>query len=209
MNERLTSSWSRCWAALGAAGSGDALMQRLIAAYAEPQRYYHTQQHLAERLSLFDRYRSHAQEPGEVEMVLWFHDAIYDVFAADNEARSADWAETALKQAGVDAQRVATIQRLILITRHDALPTTADEALLVDIDLAILGAERARFAEYETQVRQEYAHVPEAAFRAGRAHILQGFLARQPLYQTPALQRRLEPKAQQNLSHSLQQLALD
>ena len=68
-------------------------------------------------------------------------------------------------------------------------------------------AERARFAEYETQVRQEYAHVPEAAFRAGRAHILQGFLARQPLYQTPALQQRLEPKAQQNLSHSLQQLA--
>jgi hypothetical protein len=36
-----------------------------------------------------------------------------------------------------------------MATCHTAKPADADQQLLVDIDLAILGAEPARFAEYE------------------------------------------------------------
>ena len=74
-------SWQRAWAGIGAAGEGGALFARLMAAYAEPQRHYHTQQHLAECLEHLAAAYSLASEPGEVELALWFHDAIYDIKA--------------------------------------------------------------------------------------------------------------------------------
>ena len=78
-----------------------------------------------------------------------------------------------------------------------------DAALLLDIDLAILGAAPARFDEYERQVRAEYAHVAEADFRAGRARVLAGFLARPRLYATEAFHGALEQRARANLARSL------
>lgn len=87
----LRSSWDRCWSELGARGDGHPLMRRLLSAYSEPQRKYHTVQHLSECLALFDRYRELAVEPAEVEVALWFHDGVYNPRAGDNEARSAEY----------------------------------------------------------------------------------------------------------------------
>jgi predicted metal-dependent HD superfamily phosphohydrolase len=88
-----------------------------------------------------------------------------------------------------------------MATRHaTATPATGDEALLVDLDLAILGAERARFAEYGRQIRSEYAHVPAAEFRAKRSAVLAAFLARDPIYRTPRLRAELETRARKNLA---------
>lgn len=185
-------------------------MQKLTAAYEEPQRKYHTRQHLTECLALLSQYRHVAVEPAEIEAALWFHDAIYDVTAPDNEARSAAWAVEALSAAGVAPARVARVRQHILATRHAALPQgqdqDQDQQLLVDIDLAILGADRARFAEYEIQVRAEYAWVPEPLFRQKRAEVLAEFLARAPLYNTAPLRDALERRARENLVGSLQQL---
>lgn len=202
----LQSSWKRWWGEIGAQGDGAALMQRLLAAYAEPQRKYHTLQHLAECLDLFARHRHVAAEPAEVEAALWFHDAVYDVTAHDNEARSAAWAVEELSAAGVSAEHAERVREHILATRHAALPRGQDQQLLVDIDLAILGANRARFEEYEVQVRAEYAWVPEPIFRQKRADLLAEFLARKPIYNTASLRNALEHNARENLAHSLQQL---
>jgi predicted metal-dependent HD superfamily phosphohydrolase len=49
------------------------------------------------------------------------------------------------------------VRDLILATRHDVSPPGGDAALLVDVDLAILGSPAERFDEYERQVRQEYS----------------------------------------------------
>jgi predicted metal-dependent HD superfamily phosphohydrolase len=202
----LQTSWKRCWSELNAQGDGSALLQKLVSAYEEPQRKYHTIQHLSECLSLLSRNLHLAIEPGEVEMALWFHDAIYNVRAHDNEARSADWAGDALSRAGVAAERIERVRRLILATRHVALPEGHDQMLLVEIDLSILGACRVRFDEYESQVREEYAWVPESLFRQKRAELLTEFLARQPVYNTPQLREILEHQARENLAHSLSQL---
>src|SRR6185295_1221583 len=114
---------------------------------------------------------------GEVEIALWFHDAVYDVHRHDNERRSADWARDALAGAGVAATAIARVEALVMATRHaTTTPGSADEELLVDIDLAILGADAARFAEYAAQIRREYAHVADAEFRAGRSAVLAAFL---------------------------------
>ena len=66
--------------------------------------------------------------------------------------------------------------------------------VLVDIDLSILGTDAARLEEYEQQVREEYAWVPDFLFRRTRGKILQGFLARQGIYATAHFHDRLEKK---------------
>lgn len=200
-------SWTRCWAGLGAQGDGRTLMQRLISAYAEPQRKYHGIQHLSECLQLLEQHLDLAREPAEIEIALWFHDAIYDVKTKDNEARSAAWSATELLRAGVARERVERISQHILATRHATLPQGQDQALLVDIDLSILAAPRARFAEYEAQIREEYRWVPGFIFRRKRRGLLAELLARDPLYNTPRLRAALEDQARENLAFSLRQLA--
>lgn len=196
-------SWGRCWSGMHAQGDGYALMHRLLAAYAEPQRKYHTVQHLSECLALLEHHLDLAAEPAEVEMALWFHDAVYDVKGADNELKSAAWAEMELSEAGVSAERIARVSSHILATRHGGLPEGRDQMLLVDIDLAILGAPRSRFEEYERQVRAEYGWVPEPLFCCKRQALLEEFLHRSPLYSTPVLREALQGRARENLAYSL------
>ncbi|HJQ40267.1 MAG TPA: N-methyl-D-aspartate receptor NMDAR2C subunit [Thermoanaerobaculia bacterium] len=176
------------------------LFDRLRASYAEPHRAYHTAQHIDECLAQLELVREQCERPAEVELALWFHDAIYDTRAHDNEPRSADWAARELASAGASSGVIDTVRSLILITRHNAIPATRDEQLLSDIDLSILGAPRARFDEYEAQVRREYAWVPDDVFQRERGKILQSFLARPSIYATEFFRARLEETARENLT---------
>jgi predicted metal-dependent HD superfamily phosphohydrolase len=194
----LEASWQRAWRDLGAAAPSG-LFERLVMAWSEPQRHYHTRQHLDECLAHFDGARALAARPGEVAIALWFHDAVYALKGKDNERRSAEWAVAALREAGVDAAAIARVEALIMATCHDAIPRDADAQLLVDIDLAILGADPARFAEYDAQVAAEYAWVPRFVYRFKRRQVLRTFLARPALYQTPYFRERLEAQARRNL----------
>ena len=175
------------------------LYEQLLQAYSEPQRHYHTLQHLAECLQLQSDSAHLAQHPAEIAIALWFHDAVYDVKAHDNEARSADWAVATLQAAGVSVEVQTRVHALIMATEHTAVPLAGDAALLVDIDLAILGAAVARFAEYERQIRQEYAWVPEEVFVEKRRAVLQGFLDRARIYSTAHFREILEAAARNNL----------
>ena len=201
--DTLRAQWQVTWSKLGLAPPAD-LLERLLAAWREPQRHYHTLQHLDECLALAEELRAEAQHPQDIALALWFHDAVYDVRAHDNEARSAQWALTALAGAGVDAARCRRVHDLVMATCHAAAPDTPDAALLTDIDLAILGAAPERFAEYERQIRAEYAWVPPQVYAAKRCAVLRGFLERPAVYATPILRQRLEARARSNLAGSLQ-----
>lgn len=192
------SSWQRTWQALGLTPPTD-LLQRLLAAWAEPQRHYHTQQHLAECLSQLDCVWAQAQRPGEVAVALWFHDAVYDIKAGDNELRSADWAAQALQASGAPEACWRRVHELIMATCHKTTPADADARLLVDIDLVILGADPARFAEYDRQVAAEYAWVPRLVYGFKRKQVLRGFLDQDFIYATPHFRQRLEAQARSNL----------
>ena len=150
-----------------------------------------------------DSVRAQLPEAAAITIALWFHDAIYELQRHDNEERSAAWAAQALRDAGASEARAEQVRRLVLATRHQATPQAEDEAWLVDIDLAILGAAPARFAEYEAQIRAEYGFVPEARFRAKRAEILRGFLARPHIFSTAHFRARLEQPARANLERAL------
>ena len=122
---------------------------------------------------------------------------------SDNEERSAELAQRELESSGGDPQAARHVHELVLATRHDALPRTQDEKVIVDIDLAILGAGDLRFAEYERQVREEYAFVPGWLFGRKRRAILQSFLERDSIYSTPYFIETLEARARANLRRAL------
>jgi predicted metal-dependent HD superfamily phosphohydrolase len=171
---------------------GDAeLLARLLASYREPHRHYHTVQHLAECFERFDELRDLALHAEEIEVAIWFHDAIYDPRRGDNEARSADWARSAA------GRRVA---ELVLATRHEATPAGLDAQVLVDVDLWILGSPPGRFDEYERQVRREYAWIPPSEYERRRGELLANLLKRPTIYRTQRFIERYEPQARKNLA---------
>ncbi len=200
-------NWSAAWQDLGLAVPAPAVLDGLIRGWAEPHRKYHTLQHLHECLALFEGDRALAEHPGEVAIALWFHDAVYDTSRHDNEAASADWARRVLLEAGATDECAGRVHALIMATRHSEIPVTLDAKLLVDIDLAILGAAPARFDEYERHIRDEYGFVPEATFLAKRGEILRAFLDRPALFSTPAYATRFGAPARANLARAIAGLA--
>jgi predicted metal-dependent HD superfamily phosphohydrolase len=189
--------------AAGFAAAADSLFEKLAAAYGHPDRHYHDLSHVAACVHIFDDLRTLAQAPLAVELALFYHDLIYDTHTPDNEARSARLARAELIAAGAAAELADEVASLVLATAHVALLQTPDQALVVDIDLAILGSAREDFDRYEAQIRREYAWVPEPLFWQKRSQILRGFLQRPQLFHTPQLRRRLEQAARANLARTV------
>jgi len=198
--------WRAFWQRAGARGDGDAVFAELSAHYADPPRAYHSLDPVVRCLDELETARHLAQCPLEVELAIWFHDAVYDPRARDNEAKSAELARRAAQELLFPRASAKRVYHLILATRHDVLPTTADQRLLADIDLSILGAPTEEFDEYERRIREEYAGVSEAEFRAARADILEKFLSRPRLYATEFFLNRYEQAARENLRRSLTRL---
>ena len=199
----LIEHWRGCFDALGLPGAEAAEFELLMKRYSEPHRAYHTQQHLDECFRELESARNFAQSPGAVGLALFYHDAIYDTHARDNEEKSAELARGVLTSVGASASLLTYVTDLILVTRHAAMPQTPDQQLVVDIDLSILGAPQARFDEYEQQVRREYSWVDEALFRAVRRKVLMEFMARPAIYSTKTFRDRLERSARNNLERSI------
>jgi predicted metal-dependent HD superfamily phosphohydrolase len=179
------------------------LVARLRARYAEPHRRYHTWPHV---LACLEARRRIASAPlPEVDLALLFHDAIYDPFAHDNEARSAALLLEEGRRAWMDDRVLRRAQRLVLATQHargDALDSE-EACIVVDADLSILGASPADFDRYEAAVREEFAALDDATFGAGRAAVLRGFLARPTLFTTHVARSLWEAAARRNLEASL------
>lgn len=191
---------------LGVAADPRPLADAVLAAWAERDRRYHGLNHLRDCLAELDGAPAAGADRDRVEAALWFHDAIYDPRAGDNEALSAEWARRALSELGVPSTVADDVARLVELTRHTDPAPDSSGRLLCDIDLAILGREPETFDAYDRQIREEYAWVPEPDFRAARAAVLAGLLARTPLYQTEHFRRRYETVARTNLERALKAL---
>ncbi|MDQ0463945.1 putative metal-dependent HD superfamily phosphohydrolase [Caulobacter ginsengisoli] len=181
----------------------------LLSAYAEPNRRYHTLAHIQACLAELDAVPGlSARDDRLLRHALWWHDAIYDARRSDNEARSAEMARRDLTALGFSAGEVEEIARLILLTRgHSVEPGDRLGALMVSIDLSILGAAPADYDRYAAGVRHEYAHVPEDAFRAGRGRVMRHFLETPILFAAPEFSARLDAPARANLARELATLS--
>jgi predicted metal-dependent HD superfamily phosphohydrolase len=164
-------------------------------------RHYHTLAHLESCLRELDGARDLALRPAEVELALWFHDAVYRGWRRDNEARSADLAASMLRAA--PAESVERIRQMILATKHDDMGFSGDTALVIDIDLSILGAPPEEYLRFEKAIRREYWWVPRARYVAGRSKILERILGRGAIYTHDPFYDRYESVARANLAGEL------
>ncbi|WP_433413422.1 HD domain-containing protein [Microtetraspora malaysiensis] len=193
---------------LAASPCADALRAELIARWAEPHRRYHTTAHLAAVLAAIEPLAGHAADPRAVRLAAWFHDAVYEGRAGWDEERSAQLAQARLAACGAPDGLVREVARLVRVTAsHTYEPGDADAAVLCDADLSVLGGEGAAYAAYARAVRQEYRHVPDELFRAGRAQVLRRLLDRPHLYGTAAGRALWEARARENLTGELASLA--
>jgi predicted metal-dependent HD superfamily phosphohydrolase len=188
-------------AATHAAGVGAAL----LAAWRQPHRRYHTVEHLRSVLHHVDELAAHADDPDAVRLAAWYHDAVYQG-TPDDEERSAQRAENDLTVLQLAPDLVAEVARLVRLTAtHDPRPGDRNGETLSDADLAILAAPTDRYTAYTAAVRAEYAHVPDDAFAAGRATLLQTLLDAPAIYRTPHSRQHWEPQARSNIRTELAQ----
>ncbi|MFF2654497.1 hypothetical protein [Streptomyces sp. NPDC058045] len=177
---------------------------RLLARWAEPQRHYHSTDHLLNVLDQVDSLAAHAEQPDLVRLAAWFHDAVYRPNRSENEERSAALAERALREAGLGASGVREVVRLVqLTTTHDPRGGDTNGEVLCDADLSVLGGEPAQYAAYVAAVRAEYSFVPDADFRTGRAAVLRQLLDMPALFRTPGGAGRWESPARRNMRAEL------
>ncbi|WP_374774581.1 hypothetical protein OG756_17950 [Streptomyces sp. NBC_01310] len=202
----LRARWRATVTAAGAPADRDPepYADRLLTAWAEPQRRYHTTAHLADVLARIDVLAPHAADPAAVQLAAWFHDAVYRPDRSENEERSAALAERALPELGMGAARTAEVARLVRLTvTHDPAPGDTDGEVLCDADLAVLAGDPQAYAAYATAVRAEYGFVPDEAFRAGRAAVLRRLLDLPRLFRTPYGTAHWEAPARANLAAEL------
>jgi predicted metal-dependent HD superfamily phosphohydrolase len=172
----------------------------LIAAYSAPSRHYHNLAHIEDCLAALARVENlSAQERDILTEAIWWHDVVYDATRSDNEELSAQLAEQHIR--GDIAEEVG---RLIRLTKtHDVKTGDRLGAMLISIDLSILGAEPARYDAYAAAIRQEFIHVPGPDYRAGRARVLEHFAAREAIYPDADFAATYDRQARENLAREL------
>jgi predicted metal-dependent HD superfamily phosphohydrolase len=194
----------------------DGYIDAVLIRYAEPHRHYHTATHIMLVLRhLHDVANASAAQPSaEVIAAALYHDAIYDPSASDNEAVSAVLAARDLAEIGWSDGRCGSVAGMIVATAVHIAGHIADDgdgadhgdsdtAMLLDADLAILGAEPGAYQAYVNGVRSEYAHVDDHQWRAGRSQVLQHFLDRPRLFTTEYMHTALEHRARANIEAEL------
>lgn len=186
-------------------GADSAILERtwteLHRRYQEPTRHYHNLRHLQQVLAEIQILSAKDKDrPVALDFAAWLHDVIYDSRAQDNEQRSADYAREMLSTLQVPAEIREETARLILLTRtHTPQAEDRSGCILVDADLAILGAAENDYQEYGAAIRREYSWVPESEYRAGRLAVLERFLSRPFLFHTVEKRAMAEQRARQNL----------
>jgi predicted metal-dependent HD superfamily phosphohydrolase len=188
----------------------EALIALVAAAYAAPDRHYHSLTHLDEITQRFVEVSSNVgwQRPREVYLAMLFHDIVYVGAAKDNEARSAEIARAEIARRLPDAGiEIDTVAHLIELTAthgqatHDTL--SPDAALFLDCDMAIVAADAARFEAYDAGVRLEYAFVPPDLYNAGRRAFLAGLLATERIFLSDYGHAKYDHSARANLRRAL------
>jgi predicted metal-dependent HD superfamily phosphohydrolase len=197
--------------------SGDRrLLDGLLARHREKHRRYHTATHVAWVIRHIEELA--ATEPvehlGEVIAAAFYHDAVYEPTYPANERASARLARRDLATIGWDPSAIDRVAAMIEATEHgaadsaldsaEALPT--DTTVLLDADLAVLGADPAGYSTYAAGVRGEYRHLGDEEWRVGRRAVLEGFLHRPTIYLTDTAVALWERRARANLTAELAEL---
>jgi predicted metal-dependent HD superfamily phosphohydrolase len=192
----LVGSWG------GSAAQAHKAFADLTSRYQSADRFYHNLDHV--RIVLKAVSLLVPSVPVAVTLAAWFHDAVYDPRAPDNEEKSAALAEETLAALRAPLEVREEVGRLIFLTKSH-LPALDDRngQILVDADLSILGAQEAEYDRYARAIRQEFAWVSEERYRIGRRRVLEKFLERSRIFSTEMAHSQWESAARSNLTREL------
>ncbi|WP_346921359.1 DUF4031 domain-containing protein [Glutamicibacter creatinolyticus] len=185
------------------------LGRELLAAWSQGHRKYHDRVHLLSVLEALDELMPEDLEQDErqiLELTAWFHDAVYRGTAQD-EQDSARLAEARLHGL-ISPGAVGEVRRLVLLTTTHR-PQAADYLgqMFSDADLEVLARPPAAYQRYTAAIAEEYSHLPQKDFAAGRSQILQALLDKEQIFATPLGLQRWEASARANLSQEIEQLS--
>lgn len=173
--------------------------RRLLAAWSEPHRRYHSVQHLRDILARVDELSAVADDPDAVRLAAWYHDAVY-AGLPDDEDNSARRAEVELSALGVAPQIVDEVARLVRLTvTHDPAPGDHNGEVLSDADLASLAVSGEHYRRNSAAIREEYRHIPDEVFRKGRLQVLAALLQGSAVFRTEPGRRCWEAAARDNM----------
>jgi predicted metal-dependent HD superfamily phosphohydrolase len=172
----------------------------LVAAYTAPGRHYHNLMHIEDCLGALARVDNLSAAEREIlSEAIWWHDVVYDPTRTDNEELSARLAGQHIRP---DLRQ--EVGRLIRLTKtHHVDPDDRLGAILISIDLSILGTEPARYDAYAAAIRKEFAHVPDRDYRTGRCMVLNQFAARPVIFPDAVFAARYDQQARENLAREL------
>jgi predicted metal-dependent HD superfamily phosphohydrolase len=178
--------------------------EELAAAYAAPGRHYHNLSHIEDCLAALARVEGLSAAEREIlSEAIWWHDVVYDPTRSNNEELSAQLAERHVRD---DLRH--EVGRLIRLTKtHEVQADDRLGAILISIDLSILGAAPARYDAYAAAIRQEFIHVSDSDYRAGRARVLRQLAARPVIYPDAGFAAIYDLRARNNLARELVSLS--
>ncbi len=201
--DRFTSLWERC-AVADDFDCGE-VFHALKARYGESHRVYHNGDHIRYCLAEFDSINTALTQTSKdiIELSIWFHDAIYEISAGDNEARSAQWFSS-LASGRMNPDITHAVNRCILYTTHLDVPADPCSLYMVDVDLSGLGQDWEGFAADGRKIREENHHLDDEAFIGGQVEFLNRLLSRGRIFYTEYFNARLGNRARQNIIRQLE-----
>ncbi len=191
--------WSRCLVD-SAIDESAIIHQQLMDSYNEPQRYYHTLDHIEHCLSLFDKISSKLQSPHALELAIWFHDVVYQPGATNNEQLSADQFMQTTKNRFDDSLRNTVYQHIMATLHLHSEMTHADTKYMVDIDLSSFGLPWPEFIHDSENLRREMAHLSNADYCRKQSAFQQALMDRPRFFRSDYFYQNYESQARQNLS---------
>lgn len=204
---QLESEWRKD-AARFSASEAPQIFNNLIACHSEPQRHYHGLRHLTALLDLITKHTPQIPPGSPNRLAVWWHDAVYDPTAKDNEEQSAILARSDLAKLGASSALIEDVATIILATKnHWAGPSLGEHDLFLDADIAILGAPPDIYDAYTAAVRKEYAWASGDAFRAGRSAFLTQALTWPRLFRTGTFEATYAAQARANMQRELATLS--
>lgn len=150
--------------------------------FEEESRHYHTFQHISELVELTEIHRHMIQNIPAVMLAIFFHDIVYNPKSSFNEDDSNDiFLQFVVECNSCNVSKHSNLVfSMIDMTKRHVMSDDEynfDMKFFRDIDMAILGSDKVRYAEYAAQVRQEYMFVDFKTYCLKRSEFLESCLS--------------------------------
>ena len=174
-------------------------------------RAYHNLSHLGYMFNMLSIYSSQTGFVASRDFILAIigHDLVYEPLNDDNEEASYEMLTRWLPENNQLVWNASETKKLILATKYPSNieKPTEEEALIMDLDLSILGTFHDKiWQNYCDNVRKEYSFVSDEVFNKGRIEFLRTLLNSERIFKTDTFYKMFEENARKNIANEIKRL---